>query len=844
MAKTHAATGSTPTSKLFPALGFDFDKMSGPDGGRVQQDIATLTAELQRLEGAGWAFVYYTTHSFAAPTKASARLFFPLTRPVLPHEWQRFWRGAVKLLGITPGTGDVNGRADNTSRFWFLPSAPEGAETYEDVHPGKPLDVDQILASEPERPDDQREPRDHAGDGERVYGPASPALIERARQRLKSHGPHRQGVASNGHAKAAMSILGHDYALTWDEAKPLAQEWASACTPAWDIARLADIFDSAPDWADDEHGRLRDLFEIFDTLREYAERFQGVITASTDTIATLKSKAIGWSRVTDKDLQRYGMLLKRVLQGKHPSESSDPDQILDDEAHAIRAVVEAAPDVSERELVCVLARAVLGKHPDEIRAVVRAFQAHAEAERDAQAAAENAAGFVETGRRYIAEHHTTTDGIVTLRRWRGGWYLWTKERGCYREISDEELDSALYRKLGIGEKKDVANQAHALIAAPHVLIPQAELGTWLDDTTDDPLDMCVCRNGIVHLPSGTLRPATPAYFHTSCMGVDFDPKAPVPKLWLKFLSEVFPDDPTAIVVLQEIIGYLLSPDTRQHKLFLFLGLKRSGKGTVARIICALLGVGNFASPTLSALAQQFGKQSLIGKAVAIIGDARLTGRSPADLSMILENLLGISGEDSQTVPRKNREDYIGRMMIRFLILTNLLPSIPDPSDALTDRTILLHFRQSFLGREDTELTSKLLGELPGILNWAIEGWKRQRDRGHFDQAKTSEAALDQLRDSGNPVGAWLRDCCDVDKAKQAPTREVFTSYRRFCADRGLPLKSDHELGVDLTAMGYQRTRKRDEEGKRVPHYAGFALKEPATAEAPVPLATVAGTFGR
>jgi putative DNA primase/helicase len=42
--------------------------------------------------------------------------------------------------------------------------------------------------------------------------------------------------------------------------------------------------------------------------------------------------------------------------------------------------------------------------------------------------------------------------------------------------------------------------------------------------------------------------------------------------------------------------------------------------------------------------------------------------------------------------------------------------------------MMLRLTESFYGREDKALTEKLLTELPGILNWAIEGYVRRRLR--------------------------------------------------------------------------------------------------------------------
>jgi putative DNA primase/helicase len=75
---------------------------------------------------------------------------------------------------------------------------------------------------------------------------------------------------------------------------------------------------------------------------------------------------------------------------------------------------------------------------------------------------------------------------------------------------------------------------------------------------------------------------------------------------------------------------------------------------------ALLGKSRVCSPTLSSLATDFGKQVLIEKAVALIADARLSGRT--DSAVVVERLLSISGEDPQTVARKYLPDWNGTLV--------------------------------------------------------------------------------------------------------------------------------------------------------------------------------------
>ena len=134
-------------------------------------------------------------------------------------------------------------------------------------------------------------------------------------------------------------------------------------------------------------------------------------------------------------------------------------------------------------------------------------------------------------------------------------------------------------------------------------------------------------------------------------------------------------------MLQEWFGYCLTADTRQQKILMLIGPKRSGKGTIARVLRQVLGEENCCAPTLAGLGTNFGLWSLIGKRLGIIGDARLSGRT--DQAIITERLLTISGEDAIDVDRKNLPPVTLKLPTRLMVLTNELPKLADASGALS-----------------------------------------------------------------------------------------------------------------------------------------------------------------
>lgn len=415
-----------------------------------------------------------------------------------------------------------------------------------------------------------------------------------------------------------------------------------------------------------------------------------------------------------------------------------------------------------------------------------------------------------SARALIADKYTTGE-IVTIRHYRGGFYSWTG--AYYGHIDQDAVNAEIWRFLEWslhateeGTKPFQPNRSRvgdvfSALAAASNLPASIEAPMWIGDSSGLPPanEFLPVSNGLLHLASGALYPATPAYFGLNAAGVAYDPDAPEPNEWLKFLSQIWPDDPQSIEALQDLFGYLLSPDTSQQKIGLIVGPKRSGKGTLARVLTALLGQASVASPTLASLATNFGLAPLIGKSLAIIGDARLSGK--ADQVAIAERLLSISGEDALTIDRKFLNAWTGRLGVRFLIMTNELPRLADASGALASRFVVLTMEQSFFGKEDRGLGNRLIGELAGILNWGLAGYRRLRERGHFTQPETAEDAVNELAELGSPIATFLKEKCLVAPGGQVAPMVLYREWVEWCAANGRSTAGTKQtFGRDLRAV--------------------------------------------
>lgn len=463
-----------------------------------------------------------------------------------------------------------------------------------------------------------------------------------------------------------------------------------------------------------------------------------------------------------------------------------------------------------------------------------------------------ATGFLRTSYPGIGPHR--------LRWYRAEWVVW--DAGAYQRIPDQDVRAhvaAFVRNefvkahaLATKAWQDKPNKKHddkpptvrpvtgklvadvLLALGGIVLLPaDTEAPAWIGGPKGpDPATVLPVGNGLLDLAAATagkvncLHPHTPGFFAWGAVPYDYDPAATEPKLWLKFLGDLWPDAPDCIATLQEWFGCTLTPDTRQQKVLMLIGPRRSGKGTIFRVHREMIGAGAVAAPTLGSLATNFGLSPLLGKSVAMVSDARIGGRT--DAAVIVERLLSISGEDAITVDRKHRDPVTVRLPTRFMLASNELPRLSDSSGALAGRLIVLPLTRTFYGAEDHHLTDRLLKELPGILNWAIAGWARLQARGRFVQPKAGAGLVQEMEDLTSPVGAFVRERCVVGPGERVEVDELYAAWKSWCEQHGRKEPGTQEtFGKDLRAVvhGLVKERPRTSEG-RIHVYTGIRFRTP------------------
>ena len=391
----------------------------------------------------------------------------------------------------------------------------------------------------------------------------------------------------------------------------------------------------------------------------------------------------------------------------------------------------------------------------------------------------------ETAQKYLAEENP-------LAYHAGVWWEHTGTR--YREVPPEYLDAMLrlwLHSCGFEPKPATVANLMAQIRAMSFVEPGSPMPCWRTEAGPDPANVVAYRNGLLDtaawLKGGReLMPHTPQWFSASCLPYDYEPQADCPR-WREFLRQSLADQEQA-ALLQEWFGYCLTHDNQFQKLLFLLGPKRSGKSTTLEVLSRLVGDDAAFGGTLQGLAGEFGLWPLIGKQVVTTSEIHLGGQEGKKVVQVLKNIVG---GNRMAINRKGLSIVSMPLPVRITLAANQLPRLPDDSNALAARMLLLHYPHSFLGKEDVGLAAKLAAELPGIANWALDGLRRLHGRGCFIQPDYGREFLDEFENLWAPVEEFLADYCQEGDGLWELSEYLYYAWQEFCHGGGYEAEPQH-----------------------------------------------------
>lgn len=262
-------------------------------------------------------------------------------------------------------------------------------------------------------------------------------------------------------------------------------------------------------------------------------------------------------------------------------------------------------------------------------------------------------------------------------------------------------------------------------------------------------------NGTLDLKTGNLCKHNWSDYFRYVLPYDYNKNANCP-MFMKYLNEVMPEK-EAQDVLSEYVGWLFMPGLKLEKVLYLYGSGCNGKSVFIEIVEALLGKENISHESLSDLCGEYGANSrsnLAGKILntcsdvapnAFAGDLfkRIASGEPISAKILYKDVTTLT-------------DYA-----KMIFCLNELPKTNDTSNGFYRRFLIAPLKvQIPKNKINPNLAKDIIShELPGIMNWVLEGRKRLVKNGKFTDSPVMNKTLEDYKKMGQKkkgkIQLWL-----------------------------------------------------------------------------------------
>lgn len=295
------------------------------------------------------------------------------------------------------------------------------------------------------------------------------------------------------------------------------------------------------------------------------------------------------------------------------------------------------------------------------------------------------------------------------------------------------------------------------------------------DTSPDVLHL---KNGTYYIRGGTFMDHKMPCRHR--LPVNFDPDAPKPVRWLRFLQELL--EPTDIDTLQEYLGYCLIPSTKAQKMLIITGRGGEGKSRIGVVMKHMLGEAMGVGSLAKVEGSPFARADLEHLLLFVDDDLKMEALSGTNHIKSI-----ITAETAMDLERKGIQSYQGRLNARFLAFGNgTLQALYDRSYGFFRRQIILSAKPKPTDRvDDPYLAEGLKQEIDSIFMWCLAGLFRLI--GCDFRFTVSDKAMENMSfatsDGNNIVDFMQSDGYFLRSADGTITsRKLYQLYMDWCDD--------------------------------------------------------------
>jgi P4 family phage/plasmid primase-like protien len=401
-------------------------------------------------------------------------------------------------------------------------------------------------------------------------------------------------------------------------------------------------------------------------------------------------------------------------------------------------------------------------------------------------------------------------GLDNIVHANGRFNTWKGESGVWPHMSDQAVKQMIQKVVPkIQITKSIVDNVLSLIKT------MAHIENHRFNQVNDGINTL---NGTIKQVNDEwiLTPHEKSEYRTSVVPIKHDPTAKAPR-FLLFLDEIFRDDPDIVgkkLLFLQALGYTLLSSTPYQSIFFFTGLGANGKSVALDLFREMCGAENVSAVPMDQMNARFSRAQMDGKLANLVSELAEGQRLPE------APIKAISSGDFMTVERKGFDPYEVSLFSTLIFATNHLPHTRDLTHALQRRARIIQFGRTFSPSEqDPHLIDKLKGELPGILNLALEALKQLFVDGQFVEPQSSKDAKKEWLYQSDQVAQFVNDRCVLIVDERVSVVELYRAYRAWAVDSGIKsLLAKKSFTQRLSTSGIESTKSGN-----IRYYRGIKL---------------------
>ncbi len=272
---------------------------------------------------------------------------------------------------------------------------------------------------------------------------------------------------------------------------------------------------------------------------------------------------------------------------------------------------------------------------------------------------------------------------------------------------------------------------------------------------------------------------------TKSSGIDFIPSAECPT-WIKFIDDIFLGREEIIDFVQRFVGYALTTSTKEQCMFILHGDGRNGKTVFIETLRKLFGDYVTSLPSSSLVRKPH--ENGIPNDIAALKGSRLVTTVETNENVTLDESLikKITGSDIIKARFLHKEFFEFQPTFKIIFASNHKPNIHATDNGIWRRIRMIPFDLKITDdNDDKELQYKIFQELPGILLWAIEGYKKWSESGLTKPTIIMETT-DTYRYEEDSIGQFIEDECVIANEYFMPCKEFkerIQAYNKYLTQK-------------------------------------------------------------